>query len=82
MLRRLDQSAVSTVQDSQLVLMQRLDGLEAPLAASTLRLPAHSEQFLQVMAHDMVAVMGDGGSRYLWLAQTEIERHFTGPPSR
>ncbi|GAA2051556.1 hypothetical protein [Polymorphospora rubra] len=81
-LRRLDQSAVSTVQDSQLVLMQRLDGLEAPLAASTLRLPAHSEQFLQVMAHDMVAVMGDGGSRYLWLAQTEIERHFTGPPSR
>ncbi|MEV7225643.1 hypothetical protein AB0M79_01295 [Polymorphospora sp. NPDC051019] len=81
-LRRLDQSAVSTVQDSQLVLMQRLDGLEAPLAASTLRLAAHSEQFLQVMAHDMVAVMGDGTSRYLWLAQTEIERHFTGPPGR
>lgn len=81
-LRRLDQSAVSTIQDGQLVLLQRLDGLEARLAAQTLRLPGHSEQFLQVMAHDMVAVMGDGTNRYLWLAQTEIEHHFTGAPSR
>jgi hypothetical protein len=81
-LRRLDQAGVAAVRDSDLVLLQRLTGPEAALAGATLRLPARSTQFLQVMANDMLALVSGGTDRYVWLTQTEVERQHAGAPRR
>jgi hypothetical protein len=81
-LRRLDQAGVSSVRDSDLVILQRLNGPEASLAGDALRLPAPSTQFLQVMANDMVALVGGGTDRYVWLTQTEVELQYAGAPRR
>jgi hypothetical protein len=81
-LRHLEESGVSSIQDCDLVLMQRLGGPEATLVGSVLRLPAPSTQFLQVMADDMVAVVGEGTNRYVWLSPTDIERQHAGAPHR
>jgi hypothetical protein len=81
-LRQLDQSGVPALQDCDLVLIQRLASAEASVAASALRLPGPSSQFLQVMADDMVAVVGDGAERYVWFAQSDIERQYAGAPRR
>jgi hypothetical protein len=81
-LRRLDQVGVSSVRDSDLVMLQRLTGPEATVAGAALRLPASSTQFLQVMANDMVALVGGGTERYVWLTQTEVERQYAGAPRR
>lgn len=81
-LRQLDEAGVPSVQQCGLVLLQRLANAEANLAATTLRLPGPSVQFLQVMADDMVALVADGSDRYMWFAQTDIERQHTGAPRR
>lgn len=81
-LRRLDQAGVAAVRDSDLVLLQRLTGPEAALAGATLRLPARSTQFLQVMANDMLALVSGGTDRYVWLTQTDVERQHAGAPRR
>ncbi|MFI6761345.1 hypothetical protein ACIBF5_19630 [Micromonospora sp. NPDC050417] len=81
-LRQLSQSGVPAIQDCELVLLQRLSSVEATLAAEALRLPQPSTQFLQVMADDMLALVGDGAERYVWYAQTEVERQFVGGPRR
>nr|MDT0659340.1 hypothetical protein [Micromonospora sp. DSM 115978] len=81
-LRQLDQGGVPALHDCDLVLLQRLAGGEAPLAADALRLPRPSAQFLQVMADDMIAIVGDGTERYVWFAQSEIERQYAGAPRR
>jgi len=81
-LRRLDQPGVPALQDAQLVLLQRLGGEEASLAASALRLRRHSGQFLQFMADDMLALIAEGADRYLSLSQTRIEYDHVGAPRR
>jgi hypothetical protein len=81
-LRRLDQAGVSAVRDSDLVMLQRLTGPEATLAGTVLRLPAPSTQFLQVMANDVVALVGGGSDQYVWVTQTEVERQYAGAPRR
>jgi hypothetical protein len=81
-LRRLDQSGLSSVQDCDLVMLQRLTGAEAALAGDALRLPAASRHLLQVMADDMVALIGGGADRYVWLTQTDVERQYAGAPRR
>jgi hypothetical protein len=81
-LRRLDRAGVSSVQDCDLVVLQRLAGAEAALAGDALRLPAPSTQLLQAMADDMVALIGGGADRYVWLTQTEVERQYAGAPRR
>jgi hypothetical protein len=81
-LRQLDQSTVSAVQNCDVVMLQRLRGPEAALAGAALRLPASGVQFLQVMAEDMVALVGDGTERYIWFTATEVERQYAGPPRR
>ncbi|GIF04490.1 hypothetical protein Asi03nite_20280 [Actinoplanes siamensis] len=81
-LRQLDRPGVAALQDAQLALLQRLGGDEAALAASALRLRPHSSQFLQFMADDMLALIGEGTDRYLFLAQTPTEQQFVGLPRR
>lgn len=81
-LRQLDQPGVPAVQDCELVIMQRLGNAEAALVGRALRLPTASTQFLQVMADDMVALVGDGADRYIWLTQSDVERQYAGLPRR
>ncbi|MFS8478658.1 MAG: hypothetical protein FWJ93_06780 [Micromonosporaceae bacterium] len=75
-LRQLEQAGAPAVQDCDLVIMQRLSAAEAAIVGQALRLPAASTQYLQVMADDMVALMGDGADRYIWLTLSDVERHF------
>jgi hypothetical protein len=81
-LRRLDEPGVPSVEACQMVMMQRLSLVEAALAASALRLTGQSAQLLQRMEDDMVALLGGGADRYVWLSQTGTERQFLGPPRR
>ncbi|GIE84758.1 hypothetical protein [Actinoplanes regularis] len=81
-LRQLDRPGLAALQDVQLTLLQRLGGDEAALAASALKLRPHSSQFLQFMADDMLALIGEGTDRYLFLAQTQTEQQFVGLPRR
>jgi len=81
-LRRLDEPGVPSVEGCQMVMMQRLSLVEAALAASALRLTGQSAQLLQRMEDDMVALLGGGADRYVWLTQTGTERQFIGPPRR
>jgi len=81
-LRQLDQAGAPAVQDCDVVLLQRLGGTEAGLLSDALRLPPQSTQFLQVMPDDMVALVSGGAERYLWFAQTDVERQYGGAPRR
>jgi hypothetical protein len=81
-LRQLHPPGVPLVQECDLVMLQRLGGEEAAVAGKALRLPGPSTQFLQVMADDMVALVADGADRYIWFAQTDVEREYTGGPRR
>jgi hypothetical protein len=81
-LRRLEPPGVPAVQECNLALLQRVDGAEAALAGSALRLSPQSVRLLQVLEDDMLALLGGGADRYVWVNQTEIERQYTGPPRR
>ncbi|WP_328466849.1 hypothetical protein OHA21_47365 [Actinoplanes sp. NBC_00393] len=81
-LRQLDKPGVAALQEAQLVLMQRLGGDEATLASATLRLRPQSGQFLEVLADDMIALIGDGMEQHLFLRQTGVEQQYVGLPRR
>jgi hypothetical protein len=81
-LRRLDEPGIPAVQECQLVVLQRLSMVESALAASALRLSGQSAQLLQRMEDDMVALLGGGADRYVWLTQTGTEHQHMGPPRR
>jgi len=51
---------------------------EATLSAGPLRLSEHSVQLLQMMEDDMIALLGGGADRYVWLTLTKVERQFAG----
>ena len=82
LVRQLDQSGVTSINDCELLLMQRLGATEAALAGAALRLPPASVRYLQVMPDDMMALVAGGTERYLWLSQTEVERRYGGNPRR
>ncbi|MEU4623032.1 hypothetical protein AB0G04_24050 [Actinoplanes sp. NPDC023801] len=81
-LRQLDRAGVPALQEASLVVLQRLGGDEATLAAAALKLRPQSAQLLQSMNDDMMALIGDGDDRYLFLNQTGIEQQYIGPPRR
>jgi hypothetical protein len=81
-LRRLDEPGVPSMQECHLVILQRLSLVEAALAASALRLSGQSTQLLQRMGDDMVALLGGGADRYVWLTQTGTEQQQIGTPRR
>ncbi|MDI6098058.1 hypothetical protein QLQ12_05510 [Actinoplanes sp. NEAU-A12] len=81
-LRQLDRPGVAALQEAGLAVLQRLGGDEATLAAAALKLPPQSGQLLQSMNDDMMALIGDGDERYLFLNQTGIEQQYVGLPRR
>ena len=81
-LRQLDRPGVAALQEAAITIVQRLGGDEAGLAASALKLGPQSGQLLQSMEDDMLALIGDGDDRYLFLHQTGIEQQYIGLPRR
>ncbi|WP_194823193.1 hypothetical protein, partial [Micromonospora sp. S-DT3-3-22] len=81
-LRRLDPGTASALRDSDLCVLQRLSADESATARQALRLPPDSGRFLQVMADDMLSLVGGGTDRHLWISQTPVEQHLLGAPRR
>ena len=77
-IRRLDKRGVPALQRCDLLVLQRLHPTEAAVAETALRLTRHSAQLLQVMEDEMLALIGGGANRYLWLHPTAVERQFMG----
>ncbi|MGH3682515.1 MAG: hypothetical protein ACRDT2_19970, partial [Natronosporangium sp.] len=75
-LRRLDPAGVPAVQGCHLVMLQRLTEPEAATAARALRLPGQQVELIQAMTDDMLALLGGGVDRYVWLARTELEEQY------
>jgi hypothetical protein len=81
-LRQLTAYGFPAVQESNLVAVQRLAAEEAVAAGSVLRLGRDTTALLQVLRDDMLALLGGGADRYVWLAPTTVEQHQFGPPHR
>lgn len=81
-LSRLTAYGFPAVQESNLVAMQRLSDDEAYAAASVLSLTQHTTALLPTLHDDMLALLGGGADRYLWLRPTTIEQHRFGAPRR
>jgi hypothetical protein len=65
-----------------LVLAQRLTPDEAAAAADLLWLSDETTGLLQALQDDMVALIGGGADRYVWVTPTAVETHFFGAPHR
>ncbi|GAA1768495.1 hypothetical protein GCM10009681_44690 [Luedemannella helvata] len=74
LLRRLEQTGIAPVRQSDVAVLQRVGPAEAELTRDALNLPQHSRQRLGQLADDMVSLVGGGRERYVWLVQTEAER--------
>jgi hypothetical protein len=70
------------VQESTVVLMQRLAPAEARIVASALILDDRSEYLIQALRDDMVAMIGGDIDRYVWIAPTSLEQQYLGAPKR
>jgi hypothetical protein len=81
-LPRLTSVGLPVTGEASMVLTQRLSDLEASAAADLLRLSGQTTSLLQVMHDDMVALIGGGADRYVWVNATGVEQRFFGPPHR
>jgi hypothetical protein len=70
------------VGESDLVMMQRLSTAEASAARAVLRLTPETAGLMQAMRDDMLALLGGGADRYLWMNATQIETDAFGRPRR
>ncbi|GAA3304275.1 hypothetical protein Dvina_30875 [Dactylosporangium vinaceum] len=61
-----------------LLMTQRL----APEEVGLLRMDDRTAGLIQAMHDDMVALVGGGANRYVWLTPTSVETHFFGAPHR
>jgi hypothetical protein len=80
--RQLDHNGMSVLSTADLTMMQRLAPDEAQLAAYALRMSAQSTQLVQMLEPEMLALMGGGANRYVWLRLTAVERQLLGAPQR
>jgi hypothetical protein len=65
-----------------MVIAQQLTAAEAGAVASMLGLSEETVSLLQVMHDDMLALVGGGADRYVWVSTTSVEQHFFGSPRR
>jgi len=70
------------IQESHLVAMQRLSDDEARSVSSVMRLTPSTTQLLTALRDDMIALVGGGADRYVWVNATAIERNQFGAPHR
>ncbi|MGI5237747.1 hypothetical protein [Dactylosporangium sp. CA-139066] len=78
----LDHNAMSALGSADLVLFQRLQPGEAQIAAHVLGLNAATARLMQQLEPEMLAVLGEGSHRYVWLHRTAIENYLLGAPQR
>jgi ESX secretion system protein EccE len=81
-LRRLDERGVPVLQDSDLVIAQRLGSGESAIAASALRIPGPVLAPLQQVDDETVALLDPSGHHYLRISPTDIERGYAGSARR
>ncbi|HEY2793898.1 MAG TPA: hypothetical protein VGJ28_16150 [Micromonosporaceae bacterium] len=81
-LRRLDETGIAAIQDSQLVIAQRLGAAESAIAATALRLPGAATAPLQQIDDETVALLDGSGHAYARINATEIERSYAGGAER
>lgn len=81
-LRQLTAYGFPAVQESNLVMLQRLSPEEAFSAGSVLRLNRQASQLLQVLRDDMFALIGGGANRYVWVSTTSVENRQFGAARR
>lgn len=70
------------VQESNLVMLQRLGKEESYSLGSVLRLDGSAIQLLTALRDDMFALVGGGADRYVWVTPTSVEQQRFGAPSR
>lgn len=75
---QVQQGTAGLLSAADLVLLQRLTPAEAQLVTATLRLPARTAELLPAMPEDMLAVIGGGADRYVWLCPTPTEQQNLG----
>lgn len=81
-LRQLTAYGFPAVQESNLVMMQRLGNEEAFTVSSVLRLTRQATQLLGALRDDMLALVGGGADRYVWVNPTSVEKSQFGAPHR
>lgn len=81
-LRQLTAYGFPVLQAANLMMLQRLTPAETDSATSLLRLTGETLSLLQAMRPDMLALLGGGADRYLWLSPTVVERQSLGAPVR
>jgi hypothetical protein len=80
--RRLGAEHAHTLQGCNLVMLQKLNRQEAAVAGTALNLTESGAGLLQEMTPEMLALMGSGANRYVWLSPTSVEQQYHGPPQR
>jgi hypothetical protein len=77
---RLTPETAPVLAEAQLVALQRLTADEATTATSALRLTAQTGSLVQRLEPDMLALLGGGADRYVWLSPTRTEIGHLGRP--
>ena len=78
-LRQLTSYGLPAVQESNVLVTQRLAPAEAEVAASALRLNDRASYLLQVLNEDMLALVTSGSERYVWITPTKVEEQLGAP---
>lgn len=72
----------SSLQEADLVAVQRLTRSETDAAGSVIGLPPETTGLLPTLRDDMLALLGGDGAQYVWLCPTTVEQHRLGAPRR
>lgn len=72
----------ATVQEADLVAVQRLTRSETDAAGSVIGLPAETTGLLPTLRDDMLALLGGDGAQYVWLCPTTVEQQRLGAARR
>lgn len=78
-LRQLTTYGVPTLQESSVVMAQRLSKAEADLIASTMRLSSEAGAFMQTLTDDGLAVLIGGEERFVRFTLADVEKQLGSP---
>ncbi|GIJ67871.1 hypothetical protein Voc01_027880 [Virgisporangium ochraceum] len=78
-LRQLTTYGVPTLQESSVVMAQRLSKAEADLISSTMRLSSEAGAWMQTLTDDGLAVLVGGEERFVRLTLADVEKQLGSP---
>lgn len=82
MVPRLTPDSLDVVAHADLVALQRLTPDEAAGVSAALHLTSDTGTLLQMLEPDMLALLGGGADRYVWVSATQVETGRFGAPQR